>query len=75
MKKLASAAKVSDDNAHDWPISKQCDRSICPATLIQRPIFDEDQPNAMHKADLLYLPHDKVGRKTYKYAMTVVDVT
>src|SRR5688572_17164935 len=26
------------------------------------------------KADLLYLPHDKVGRKKYKFALTVDDV-
>ena len=28
----------------------------------------------MHQADLLFLPHDKLGRSTYKYALTVVDV-
>ena len=32
----------------------------------------------MHQADLLYLPHDRQPargqRKTYKYALTVVDV-
>jgi len=38
-------------------------------------MFDEDEPNAVHQADLLYLPHDRVGRRTYKYALTVVDVT
>ena len=31
-------------------------------------------PNEVHQADLLFLPHDKVRRKTYKYALTVVDV-
>jgi len=33
-------------------------------------------PNAVHQADLLFLPHDKLprGRKVYKYALTVVDV-
>ena len=30
--------------------------------------------NAVHQADLLFLPHDTVNRKTYKYALTVVDV-
>ena len=32
--------------------------------------------NAVHQADLLFLPHDKLprGRKTYKYTLTVVDV-
>jgi len=37
-------------------------------------MFDEDEPNSVHQADLLYLPHDRVGRRTYKYALTVVDV-
>ena len=32
--------------------------------------------NAVHQADLLFLPHDKLPRekKIYKYALTVVDV-
>ena len=37
-------------------------------------MFDEDSPNAVHQADLLYLPHDRVDRRTYKFALTVVDV-
>ena len=36
--------------------------------------FTEDRPNQIHQADLLFLPHDCVGRKTYKYALTLVDV-
>ena len=31
-------------------------------------------PNAAHQADLLFKPHDRVGRKVFKYALTVVDV-
>ena len=33
-------------------------------------------PNAVHQADLQFLPHDKLphGKKVYKYALTVVDV-
>ena len=31
-------------------------------------------PNDAHQADLLYLPHDKYKRKTYKYALCIVDV-
>ena len=30
--------------------------------------------NAVHQADRMYLPHDRIGRRTYKYALTVVDV-
>ena len=44
------------------------------AASIARPKFDEDRPNAVHQADSLFLPHDRVGRKTFKYALTVVDV-
>ena len=30
--------------------------------------------NAIHQADLIFLPHDKVGNKTYKYALVVTDL-
>ena len=35
-----------------------------------------DLPNAVHQADLLFLPHDQLprGKKIFKYALTVVDV-
>ena len=36
--------------------------------------FTEQRPNRIHQADVLFLPHDKVGPKTYKYALTLVDV-
>ena len=45
---------------------------------IPRPKFDVSTLNAVHQADLLFLPHDTLGhgrgRKTYKYVLTVVDV-
>jgi len=47
---------------------------LASSQTIPRPMFDEDEPNAVHQADLLYLPHDRVGRRTYKYALMVVDV-
>ena len=28
----------------------------------------------IHQADIVYLPHDKFKRKTYKYALNIVDV-
>ena len=37
-------------------------------------MFNEVRHSAVHQADLLNLPYDKVGRKTYKYALTIVDV-
>jgi hypothetical protein len=45
----------------------------CPAAH-PAPYVRRSSPNAVHQADLLYLPHDRVGRKTFKYALTVVDV-
>ena len=41
---------------------------------IPRSKFDIATPNEVHQADLLFLPHDKVRRKTYKYALIVFDV-
>ena len=31
-------------------------------------------PNDIHQSDILSLPHDKFKKKTYKYALTIVDV-
>ena len=31
-------------------------------------------PNKVHQADLLFLPHDRIGHKAFRYALTVVDV-
>ena len=75
VKKLATAAKVSEQVARDWLKRQAIWQIYLPAPKrIPRPMFDEDSPNAVHQADLLYLPHDRVGQRTYKYALTVVDV-
>ena len=44
---------------------------------IPRPKFDVPTPNNAHQADLLFLPHDTLGRgrKTFKYTLTVVNAT
>ena len=31
-------------------------------------------PNEVHQTDLLFLPHDRVRRKIFRYALTVVDI-
>lgn len=75
VKKLAAAAKVTETGARDWLKYQAIWQIYLPAPRhIPRPMFDEDRSNAVHQADLLFLPHDRVGRKTYKYALTVVDV-
>ena len=76
IKKLASAAKVSEDVAKDW-LKKQAIWQIylpAPRHIPQWPKFDVSVPNEVHQADILFLPHDRVGRKTFRYALTVVDV-
>ena len=32
------------------------------------------EPNDIHQADILYLPHDKFKKKVYKYALNIMDV-
>ena len=32
------------------------------------------KPNDIHQADILYLPHDKLKKETYKYALNIIDV-
>jgi len=75
IKHLASAAKVPQDAAKEWLKKQAIWQIYLPAPRhIPRPKFDVRVPNKVHQADLLFLPHDRVGRRTYKYALTVVDV-
>jgi hypothetical protein len=75
VKQLSDAAKVPRKVAKSW-LRNQAIWQIYlpPPKRISRPIFDEDTPNAVHQADLLFLPHDTVHRRTFKYALTVIDV-
>lgn len=75
IEKLATAAKVSEDVAKNWLKKQTIWQVYLPAPkYIPRPSFTVDTPNEVHQADLLFLPHDRVKRKTYKYALTVVDI-
>ena len=77
IKKLAQAAKVTEDVAKQWLFKQALWQIYLPAPCyVPRPKFDVPTPNAVHQADLLFLPHDKPprSRKVYKYAWTVVDV-
>ena len=77
IKQLATAAKVSEDVAKRWLTKQALWQVYLPGPhYIPRPKFDVSTPNAVHQADLLFLPHDKLprGKKVYKYALTVVDV-
>ena len=78
VKKLSKETRVSEKTVREW-LKRQALWQIYlpPPKYIPRPTSVNSTiavPNNMHQADLLVLPHDKVGRKTYKYALTVVDV-
>lgn len=77
IKNLAAAAKVSEEVARAWLKKQAIWQIYLPGPRhVPRPKFDVPVPNEVHQADLLFLPHDRLprGRKTYKYALTVVDV-
>jgi hypothetical protein len=75
IKKLAIEAKVDEKTSKEW-LMKQALWQIYLQVpkYVPRPKFSVSTPNRVHQADLLFLPHDKKGRKLYKYALTVVDV-
>ena len=75
IKKLASAAKVSEEVAARWLKKQALWQIYLPApTYEPRPHWTVDKPNKIHQADLLFSPHDKVGRRTFRYALVVVDI-
>ena len=67
IKKLAEAAKVPENVAKQWLYKQAIWQTYLPAPrYVPRPKFYVATPNAVHQADLLFLPHDKLRRKTYK---------
>ena len=75
IKKLTDASKVSENVVKQWLYKQAIWQIYLPAPrYVPRPKFDVATPNSVHQADLLFLPHDKLRRKTYKYALTVVDI-
>ena len=75
IQKLSKEAGVSEDDAKKW-LEKQVLWQIylAPPEYIPRPRWTVSKPNQVHQADLLFLPHDTFGRKTYRYALVVIDV-
>ena len=74
-KGISAAAKVPEVIAKEWLFKQALWQIYLPAPrYIPRPKFYVSLPNKVHQANLIFLPHDKLGRSTYKYALTVVDV-
>ena len=76
--KLAKEARVSEEVAKLWLMKQAIWQIYLPALKhILRQTFDVKSPNATCQAEFLFLPHDKVTArlwKFYRYALTVVDV-
>ena len=63
---LSATAKDSENMARSWLKKQTIWQIYLPALRhIPRPKFDIATPNEVHQADLLFLSHDKVRRKTY----------
>ena len=75
IQKLSQEAQVSEADAKKW-LEKQALWQIylSPPEYIPRPRWTVSKPNQVHQADLLFLPHDTFKRKTYRYALVVIDV-
>ena len=77
IKKFTQAAKLSEDVAQNWLGKQALWQIYLPVPrYIPRPKCDVPVRNQVHQTDLLYLPHvcPPRSRKTFKYALTVVDV-
>ena len=64
-----------EQQAKDWLKKQAIWQIYLPAPrYIPHPKFDVSKSNKVHQADLLFLPHDRVGWTTFRYALTVVAV-
>ena len=73
--KLAEATSIDKNTVKEW-LEKQALWQIYLPTpkYIPRWHWNVEKVNQIHQSDLLFLTHDTVRRKTYKYALLVVDV-
>ena len=78
IQKLAKASGSTKEEAEKWLLKQPLYQIYLPAPkYIARPNSSFSlyaTPNDIHQADILYLPHDKFKKKTYKYALNIVDV-
>ena len=78
IQKLAKALGSTKEEAEKWLLTQPLYQIYLPAPkYVPRPYTSLSlftKPNDIHQADILYLPHDKFKKKTYKYALNIVDV-
>ena len=76
--KLSRASGSTKEEAEKWLMKQPLYQIYLPSPkYTPRPnssmsLFAE--PNDIHQADILYLPHDRYEKKVYKYALNIVDV-
>ena len=78
IQKLAKPSGSMKEEAVKWLLKQPLYQIYLPAPkYVPRPnasLSLLDKPNNIHQADILYLPHDKFKKKTYKYALNISDV-
>ena len=78
IERLAKASGSTKEEAEKWLLKQPLYQIYLPdPKYIPRPNASMSlfaKPNDIHQSDLLSLPHDKLKKKTYKYALNVVDV-
>ena len=78
IQKLAKASGSTKEEAEEWLLKQPLYQIYLPAPkYVPRPnasMLLFAKPNDIHQSDLLSLPHDKFKKKTYKYALNIVDV-
>ena len=76
--KLAKDSGSMKEEAEKWLLKQPLYQIYFPAPkYVPRPNASMSlftKPNDIHQSDLLSLPHDKFKKKTYKYALNIVDV-
>ena len=78
IQKLAKALGSTKEEAEKWLLKQPMYKIyLPPPKYVARPNASMSlfaKPNDIHQSDLLSLPHDKFKKKTYKYALNIVDV-
>ena len=78
IQKLSRASDSTKDEAEKWLMKQPLYQIyLPPPKYIPRPNVNMSlsaKLNDIHQVDILYLPHDRYKKKTYKYALNIVDV-
>ena len=78
IQKLAKSSGSTKEEAEKWLLKQPLYQIyLPPPKYVPRPNASMSlfvKPNDIHQSDLLSLPHDKFKKKTYKYALNIVDV-